>query len=253
MVQFNDDNFLQLLSDQISTPDSSKKKKNLFVFFTIRECKECLEFQKKWNQLSKVAHKQFKIASTDCHFDRIVCPNFNIDKFPFTILFKNNKIYRYKGDYEVADMLEFLSADNFMKAEIYHDNIQDYYNEITGNDSILSKIVRISKDFLTWSEAQSKSIFKRVGLYYWSDNSKLLLFSIVVVGFPTVIITFYFMNLIKWIGVKIFGESKEKVQVQSQLPQQRPQAQPIIHQNTNVNQQQQANQKVNKSQHLKQE
>eukprot|EP00347_Sterkiella_histriomuscorum_P007971 403346863 len=225
-----------------------QRRRRIYLYFSLSEnAKSALSSKRNGINQAKLLINSLKLQVL------IVCPNFNIDKFPFTIFFKNNKIYRYKGDYEVADLLEFLSADNFMKAEIYHDNIQDYYNEITGNDSILSKIVRISKDFLTWSEAQSKSIFKRVGLYYWSDNSKLLLFSIVVVGFPTVIITFYFMNLIKWIGIKIFGESKEKVQVQSQLPQQRPQAQPIIHQNTNVNQQQQANQKVNKSQHLKQE
>ena len=79
-----------------------------------RDCDECWQHSKDWIRLSQIAHKQFTIARTDCHFDHDVCRTFLIDRFPFILYFNNNKIYRYSGALDTPALLKYLSADNYI-------------------------------------------------------------------------------------------------------------------------------------------
>ena len=49
-----------------------------------------------------------------------------VDKFPFVLFFKDNKIYRYEGNLDVSSLLEFLSADNYLEAKITVSDLQEY-------------------------------------------------------------------------------------------------------------------------------
>ncbi|CDW76595.1 protein disulfide isomerase [Stylonychia lemnae] len=205
VILFNDENYMKLFKEQAL---AEAKTKPLFVFFLIRDCDSCIHHAKDWIQLSKVTSKQYKIARTDCQFDSQVCPKFQIDQFPFLLLFKNNKIYKYKGGLEFNELLNFLSADNYKEAEIYSENTQDLFLQVSGEYSLSGKVIRLGQDFISWSEKQSKFIFKKIGLYYWSDNSKLLCFTVVTTGTPTVILTFYFMVSCRYLFNLIFGANK---------------------------------------------
>ena len=90
--------------------------------FMNRESDESWKHSKDWVLLSKISGKNFKISRTDCHFDRHVCDIFRVDKFPFVLLFKDNKIFRYTGSLELNDTLSYLSGDNFMDADIWSEN-----------------------------------------------------------------------------------------------------------------------------------
>ena len=86
------------------------------------------------------------------HFDRDVCAMFNIRKFPFVLFFKENKIYKYEGGLALTDLLEYLSADNFKNAPVYHENLEDFVGEMLGTLSWKTKAVRLFFDTIYWCE-----------------------------------------------------------------------------------------------------
>ena len=122
----------------------------MFLMFMNRDSDESWKYSKDWVLLSKTSSKQFKISRTDCHFDRDVCEMFRVDKFPFVLFFKNNKIYRYKGSLELNETLNFLSGDNFMESEVGVENLQNFYLDVTGQNSLITKLHMSGMDFLKW-------------------------------------------------------------------------------------------------------
>lgn len=107
-------------------------------------------------------------------------------------------------------MLNFLSADNYKEAPVYASNLKEWYLDITGNNSILGKIMRLGEQYLAWCEVTAKTVFKRIGLYYWSDNAKLLCFSMVALGFPSVIVSYYLFLVFGFISDKFFYTKQEE-------------------------------------------
>ncbi len=118
----SEDNVRDALKEQ-AFPEDESKLKPMFLMFMTRDSEESWKYSKDWVLLSKTSSKQFKISRTDCHFDREVCEIFRVDKFPFVLFFKNNKIYRYKGSLELNETLNYLSGDNFMESEIIAENL----------------------------------------------------------------------------------------------------------------------------------
>ena len=55
-----------------------------------------------------------------------------VESFPFMLFFKDNKVYRYIGDIDFNSLLEFLSADNYLDAKVYFEDLQDFYEKNTG-------------------------------------------------------------------------------------------------------------------------
>ena len=103
--------------------------KPLFLMFMSRDCDDCWKYSKDWIRLSTIAHKQFTVARTDCHFDHDVCEMFRIDSYPFLLFFKDNFIYRYQGGLSSEALLTYLSGDNFKDtklATVYNNDMQDY-------------------------------------------------------------------------------------------------------------------------------
>ena len=94
-----------------------------------RDCDDCWKHSKDWIRLSRIAHKQFNIARTDCHFDYDVCEMFRIESYPFILFFKGKTIYRYTGGLSTETLLEYLSGDNYKDpkfASVYTADMQDY-------------------------------------------------------------------------------------------------------------------------------
>lgn len=118
-----------------------------------------------------------------------------VDTFPFVIFFKDNKIYRYEGTLDLNSFLDFLSADNYKDSKVQIHDLKDFTESTLGTHSIFHKIIRLFYDFIEWSEKKAKAWAKSLGLSHWSDNSKLICFSLTVLGFPSVIIT-YFLGVI---------------------------------------------------------
>ena len=91
------------------------------------------------------------------------------------LLFKDDKIYKYKGpedgEYTVEGLLNFLSADNYLEQSTVH--IEDSQKFIETNLGRSSN--KMYEKFETYLTEQSKALFKKIKLFHWSNNAKVFL------------------------------------------------------------------------------
>jgi len=143
---------------------------------------------------------------TDCNFDRDVCDIFRPSEFPFILFVKENKIYRYKGSLAIEDLLKYLSADNYItdkNSTIQTENLKDLVAMIEGSSDLYSRLMRYGADLTKWSETHSKTVFKKIQLSHWSENSKMISFALFVLGAPTVLFTYVFLYICIWTQTKV--------------------------------------------------
>lgn len=200
LLKINNENYLTQLRNQAYPADPTKVKP-LFLFFMNRDCQDCWTHSKDWIRLSQIVQKQFTIAHTDCHFDNEVCQAFRLDNFPFILFFKDDKIYRYTGRLEIEHLLKYLSADNYLNSphsHIFEENFRELLSVIDGSSDIINRLWRSASDLSKWCEENSKKWMKQIGLYYWSENAKMLVFALIVLGIPTVIATYFIMYIVIW-------------------------------------------------------
>jgi hypothetical protein len=72
--------------------------------------------------------------------------------FPFLLLFKENKIYRYTGGLELNETLDFLSGENFVDADVYDSNLMNFYLDKSGQNSLFAKLHLWGVSALKWCQ-----------------------------------------------------------------------------------------------------
>mmetsp|Transcript_29685 Transcript_29685/g.22039 ORF Transcript_29685/g.22039 Transcript_29685/m.22039 type:complete len:94 (-) Transcript_29685:368-649(-) len=93
------------------------------MFFMTRDCDECITHSKDWIELSTIVFRNFKIGRTDCHFERDVCDMFRVPRFPTVLFFKDNMIFSYNGEVDLQSLLNFLSGNNYVEAEVFRKDL----------------------------------------------------------------------------------------------------------------------------------
>ena len=73
---------------------------------------------------------------------------------------------------------------------------------LTGTSDWYSRVMRMSNDLSKWCETHAKAYGKVFGVSHWSDNSKMMIFSLIALGYPTVLITFAVMWVVVYIQMK---------------------------------------------------
>lgn len=63
---------------------------------------------------------------------------FQVREFPYLVYIRDNKVYLYQGSLELKDLTDFLSADNYLEADIFVDDFERLAASLTGEDSIVS-------------------------------------------------------------------------------------------------------------------
>jgi len=110
-------------------------------------------------------------------------------------------IFKYTGGLDIDTLLKYLSADNFKAPEyatVYNDNLAQYTSLIDGSYNWMTRISRMSDDLTLWANDQSLLMFKKLKLYHWTPQSKLLIFILTGLGFPAVIATYFMLYGFLW-------------------------------------------------------
>ena len=109
-----------------------------------------------------------------------------------TILVTSQAIYAYNGNQTKEGLLEFLSAENYLKSEVLEEPFEDYAQRALGlNMPINIRILKKFDEFVQWLEEYTKKKFKKVPYVdRWSASSKMAIVSVGIVP-PFVFTVFY--------------------------------------------------------------
>ena len=131
----------------------------------------------------------------DCGQEGTLCqhiPNLPPKNNIATTYYREGKIYGYEGNQTQEDILDFMSADNWMNAQVLEENFVGYAEKILGFN--LSWKDRIHKKVSDWNkdlEKFMKKFFKKVPyIDKWHTNAKILIVSVGVIP-PLVFTLFY--------------------------------------------------------------
>lgn len=171
-------------------PQNLVKHRPLVMALVVRSAKNNLEFQRELIKLAAVAHKQFEIAISDCQFERRVCSMFEGGQtrleYPALLLFKEDKIWQYAGkriEFSKELFLDYLSGENFKENSlVFDDDMQGWIELRLGISNESRWFKKYMEKFEEWAEQNSKALFKRLNLYHWSPNTKLVLSLFLVIG-----------------------------------------------------------------------
>ena len=96
LITMNEDNYRQLLAEQLpENIKNPKKHRPLVLGFVIRDGKGNLDFQRELHILTKTVYRNFAVAITDCHFERHICMHFKPSHHPALYLFVDGKLVRW--------------------------------------------------------------------------------------------------------------------------------------------------------------
>ena len=135
---------------------------------------------------------------------------FEIQDFPFVLFFKEGKIYKYKGDLNQDELLKYLSGDNYLdkdKSDVYHENLIDFVSYMEGTSSLKSFMIKIGTQFTSWCEKNSKIVFKKIGLSHWNENPRMVVFTLIILGIPTLVVTYFILYIAMWIAFNVGSDS----------------------------------------------
>ena len=62
---------------------------------------------------------------------------------------------------------------------------------------------RLGNDLTKWCEVHSKIWLKKVGLSHWSQTAKMIVFSLFVLGTPTIVATYMLLYIFVWTQNKV--------------------------------------------------
>ena len=84
-----------------------------------------------------------------------------------------------------------MSADNYkVNSTVIAESLEDFIANIEGTTDFYHRVLRLSNSLNNWSETKSKALSKKLGVSHWSQNARLIVFVTIVIGFPTVLITY---------------------------------------------------------------
>ena len=146
--------------------------------------------------LSKVVKTQNRVAWVDCGPEGRVCGNLPKpeNEAGVSVIYITSKgIYGFKDKITRENLLNWLSADNFMSDKPMEEDMNAYAEMALGiHEDISKKMNRWKRDFTVWLETYVKTKFKKVPMVdRWSSNAKAL---ILIVGtIPPVVFTLFFI------------------------------------------------------------
>jgi hypothetical protein len=75
---------------------------------------------------------------------------------------------------------------------------------------MLSRATKLGSQLTKWCEKHSKWWFKQVGLSHWSENARMIVFTLIGLGAPTIIFTYALIFAIFWSHMQITNMMKGK-------------------------------------------
>ncbi len=75
----------------------------------------------------------------------------------------------------------------------------EYVSQIDGSHDMATRIRRTTILFTKWCNSQSLYWFKKIKLHHWSENAKLLIFSLFALGIPAILVAYYFLTVLIWL------------------------------------------------------
>jgi len=102
-------------SDVVVLTDASFEEKlnsggTWLIEFYAPWCGHCKKLAPTWDELSVTAKGKFNVAKVDCTVEKNVASRFNIRGFPTIKLFKDKKVYDYRGARTIADFATFAES-----------------------------------------------------------------------------------------------------------------------------------------------
>ncbi|CDW84190.1 UNKNOWN [Stylonychia lemnae] len=192
-IEISDNDYQEVLTNHIRQLGKPKSK-SLLLFFTKRECQSCFEHLKDMRELGQISGKSGDVSIIDCDFERLICTLFQIDQFPLTyFLAADSKVYKYTGELGLKDLYEFINKAQQGEVSdtitLIDESTASFLSEISGFfGSAKSILLNLSQYF----ENQSDQLVNYMGYYYWSRVSKLIVYSIVIIG-PLMIALFFLL------------------------------------------------------------
>ena len=107
-------------------------------------------------------------------------------EYPALFLFKEEKIWQYAGkrtEFSKELFLDYLSGENFKENSfVYDDDMQGWIEQRLGISSESRWFKKYLEKFEEMAEENSKVLFKKLNLYHWSPNTKIVLSLFLVIG-----------------------------------------------------------------------
>ena len=165
--------------------------------------------------MAKITKKRTVVALIDCRFNKEVCEVMGIERVPTALFFKKaeDKVYLYDQELTQENVLEYLGADNHKSSRLHRDSakalvygVEDPNRPIVDKayDWIIHNSQKLAKTAVTY-------VNETVGLYYYDDWAKQVLFALWTLGPACMLVIFIFMfimDILFAIGDTLCGRNK---------------------------------------------